>query len=471
MILPVEFTDMMRNTLGQSECERLLYALNQQSSISLRINKLKSSSIEELGFTNGLTSVAWCEDGFYLESRPQFIFNPLFHSGLFYVQEASSMFLDWIIHRLITDRKTPIVAYDACAAPGGKSTILLSALPEHSLVVSNEYVRHRANILMENIIKWGNPNCIVTSDDTANIAKTGEWCNLIVCDAPCSGEGMFRKEPDAVEMWSMANVNQCQKRQREIIQNAWQNLLPDGYFIYSTCTYNNLEDEDNVKWMMEELNAEPVIIDDCPFESIARGLFSDDNPANNSIFRFFPHRSKGEGLFISVLKKKESTCSLSKHPKAKYTNNNKTLINECRNFINHNEEMIITYKDERKIVFAFPSEHYSLYSYLSLHINIIYAGVTLASVKGNEKKGLTLQPDHSLAMCNLCNIDAFAKQEVTLEQALQYLHGENILPDSQMPRNFVLLTYKSHPIGFLKNLGNRTNNLYPDEWRIRKRLQ
>lgn len=471
MILPVEFTDLMRNTLEQSDYDQLLSALDQQPSISVRINKLKANNIDELCLTDNLASVPWCKDGYYLDTRPQFILNPLFHAGLFYVQEASSMFLDWILHRLITDRETPVAVYDACAAPGGKSTVLLSALPDNSLVVSNEYVRHRANILMENIVKWGNHNVIVTSDDTANIAKTGEWCNLVVCDAPCSGEGMFRKEADAVEMWSMGNVHQCQKRQRKIIRNVWQNLLPDGYFIYSTCTYNKLEDEDNVQWMMDELNAQPVIIDDCPFENIARGLFNDESAPANCVFRFFPHRTKGEGLFISVLQKKESDGSSVRRPKTKSSNGNMSLINECRNLINHSDEMVFAYNNEKKTVTAFPKLHHELYSYLSLHINIIYAGVTLAFVKGNEKKGLTLQPDQSLAMSNLCNTNAFATQEVTLEQALQYLHGENIMPDSQTPRNFVLLTYKSHPIGFMKNLGNRTNNLYPDEWRIRKRLQ
>lgn len=255
MALPIDFITRTRALLG-NEFDSFEAALQADVPVSIRINEKKGTPAPS---TTGAPCerVAWCETGYYLPERLSFTFDPLFHAGAYYVQEASSMFLEQAIRSHV---KTPVRCLDLCAAPGGKSTHLAACLPEGSLLVSNEVIRSRSHILAENIAKWGNPNCIVTNNDPKEIGCLTHFFDVIVADVPCSGEGMFRKDTDSTGEWSVANVALCAGRGRRIIHDVWNALKPGGLLIYSTCTYNMEEDEENIHYITEELGAEALPI-------------------------------------------------------------------------------------------------------------------------------------------------------------------------------------------------------------------
>ncbi|MBO4674065.1 MAG: rRNA cytosine-C5-methyltransferase [Bacteroidaceae bacterium] len=454
--LPEDFQRMMTEVLGEEEFAQLADALAQPAPTSIRINKHRVSPSPSGG--GGL--VPWCPSGFYLSSRPSFTFDPLFHAGCYYVQEASSMFLS---HVLRTYVKEPVVALDLCAAPGGKSTLALSELPEGSVLIANEVVRQRANILAENIIKWGNPNSIVTNNYAEDFEAFSNMFDLIICDAPCSGEGMFRKDPDSIGEWSLANVDTCWRRQRDIVRNIWHTLKEGGLLIYSTCTYNPLEDEENVQWIAKNLGAEVLSCQPKP----EWGLTETNT-------HFYPHRIQGEGFFISILRKtseQEGKRIGKRKPeksKTMFPKELKTWLSEIQNF---------TMMEDSGTYQAFPTLHLDLLRLAKQTLRVIHAGIELAtSLKGKHSalnsKPSTLNspliPSHSLAMSLYLNKDAFPTAEVDEQQAIAYLRTEALQLPPDTPRGHVLITYQGHPLGFVKNIGNRANNLYPEEWRIRK---
>lgn len=450
MKLPKDFETMMQRQLGQEEAEALCYALSEtESPTSIRINKSKIDSYEEND--NIESTIPWCQDGFYLKNRPAFTFDPLLHAGCYYVQEASSMYLAQIIQTYVKD--TPIVALDMCAAPGGKSTLALSMLPQGSLLIANEVMRQRAQVLSENITKWGNPNSIVTSSYAEDFTALGEVFDLIICDAPCSGEGMFRKDQGAIDDWSLNNVDICWKRQRDILLNIWQCLKPGGMLIYSTCTFNTLEDEENVEWIVKELGGEKLPLNDDPEWNLTNG-------------HFFPHKTKGEGFFISAIKKcGESETEIESNRKEKKKNKKKeskqkptSIPKEIKQWLSSSSNF--TFVADEDSYSAFPSKHINLYEQVEDTLKVISAGVELATMKGKN-----LQPAHSLALSTALNREAFPSVELSKEQAIAYLRTESIQVDA--PKGYILLTYHGQPLGFGKNIGNRVNNLYPNEWRIR----
>lgn len=242
------------------------------------------------------TSVPWCREGYYLSGRPSFTFDPLFHAGCYYVQEASSMFLEQALRQYVHE---PVTMLDLCAAPGGKSTLARSVLPEGSLLVANEVMRNRSQVLAENLIKWGNPGVIVTNNDPADFTELGSLFDVILTDVPCSGEGMFRKDEVAVQEWSIENVDTCWQRQRRILRDIWPCLKTGGLLVYSTCTYNREENEDNVAWITQELGAEVLPLEIQPDWHITGNLIGTEFP----VYRFLPHKTTGEGLFMAVLRK------------------------------------------------------------------------------------------------------------------------------------------------------------------------
>src|SRR5574344_2855112 len=245
MNLPEKFSSYTAELFGKESYESFLRALEEDAPVSVRLNPVKSFGFQEEG------KVPWCEQGYYLSERPTFTFDPLFHSGCYYVQEASSMFLDAVLRHYVS---RPVRMLDLCAAPGGKSTLACSALPEGSLLVANELIRSRAQILSENLIKWGYPNCIATNNDPKDFSFLRGFFDLIIVDAPCSGEGMFRKDANALQEWSPENVDLCSKRQLRILYDIWDCLAPEGTLIYSTCTFNERENEDVVARFISENN-------------------------------------------------------------------------------------------------------------------------------------------------------------------------------------------------------------------------
>ena len=451
MILPVDFQNMMTRYLGKEEYDQLVEALSLPAPTSIRINPKKNFQLSTLN--SQLSTVNWCPSGFYLSERPSFTFDPLFHAGCYYVQEASSMFLSHVLREYV---KEPVVALDLCAAPGGKSTLALSELPEGSLLIANEVVRQRANILAENIMKWGNPNCIVTNNYAEDFQAFSHMFDLIICDAPCSGEGMFRKDPDSINEWSLANVDTCWRRQRDIVSNIWHTLKEGGIFIYSTCTYNPLEDEENVAWMAKSLGAE--VLSCHPLKEW--GLTETNT-------HFYPHRIKGEGFFISVLRKTEQGTrseeqgARSKKRGAKGKGQKTKVPAELKCWLTESD--LFTLFEEQEEFKAFPTVHHDFYQLAKNNLKVIHAGIELAFLKGKN-----LQPSQSLALSNNLNREAFPTAEVDELQAIAYLRTEALQLPADTPKGYVLITYQGHPLGFVKNIGNRANNLYPAEWRIRR---
>jgi 16S rRNA C967 or C1407 C5-methylase (RsmB/RsmF family) len=298
MQLPEDFIRETKLVIGEERFNRFIEALNEDAPVSIRLNPNSFP-----WRCQGKEEVPWCPEGYYLEGRPQFTFDPLFHAGCYYVQEASSMFITHILRSLelrTESLESKLKVLDLCAAPGGKSTATRTVLPEGSVLVSNEPIPTRAQILLENITKWGWPDCIVTNNYPRDFRKAKVKFDIILCDVPCSGEGMFRKDPNAISEWSLQNVEKCWRLQREIVADAWECLNPGGILIYSTCTYNIKENEENVRWIMEEYDAEAIEIPTKPEWGISGSLLKGfDVP----VYRFIPGFTRGEGLFICALRK------------------------------------------------------------------------------------------------------------------------------------------------------------------------
>ena len=399
MQLPEDFIRGTRQLMGEARFNSYLEAFHEEAPVSIRLNVTKEPSLCYM-------PVPWCPEGYYLEGRPQFTFDPLFHAGCYYVQEAASMFVthvikwimdngQWTMEAPINNYPLSIINYplqvlDLCAAPGGKSTAMLSVLPEDCTLVSNEPIPTRAQILLENITKWGAKNCIVTNNYPRDFKKAKVKFDLILCDVPCSGEGMFRKDPATISEWSLQNVEKCWRLQREIVADAWECLNPGGILIYSTCTFNTKENEENVRWIMEEYDAEPIDIPIDPSWHITGSLLPGfDAP----VYRFIPGITRSEGLFVCVMKK----------------------------------------RGER------------------------------LEVRGKRND---LRQLKSLSIDGIQELSA-PTVDLPYSEALKYLRGEALVLPADTPRGIVTVTYKGIALGPVKNIGNRANNLYPKPWRIK----
>ena len=447
-----DFLGILDEILPESERDALLSALNSEPQVSVRFNpalpNVQDQVLESLGCkSNG--RVLWAERAVYLDHRPQFTLDPMLHQGCYYVQEASSMFLEQALSTCVDG---PVHALDLCAAPGGKSTLLASLLPQGSLLVSNEIQRGRARILAENMTKWGRPGVMVTCNSPKQIGDSNLMFDLIAVDAPCSGEGMFRKDEVAVADWSLQNVEMCASRQRQIIEDIWPALKPGGYLVYSTCTFNRYEDEDNVRWIIDRFGATAIPVKVNADWNIAGSLTHDSLP----VYHFMQHRTRGEGFFLCLLRKPEGTCrSVNLRP----FNTDPAVPSLCREWLVPAGGYDFFIKDGS--VYALPSDLASDMRQVTQELYALVPGVEVAVLKGRD-----WVPAHALAMSGAINRDAFCNIEVSRRQALDYLHCDALHIDN-VPRGIVLLTYNDIPLGFAKNIGNRANNMYPQEWRIR----
>lgn len=452
MALPQEFI----NILPAAERDALLLALETEPEVSIRFNSKVADAqnlvLESLD-SRADGRVQWMDQAVYLDHRPQFTMDPLLHQGCYYVQEASSMFLSEALKKCVNG---PVRALDLCAAPGGKSTLLAQLLPEGSLLISNEIQRGRAQILAENMVKWGRPGVMVTCNTPKQIGESSLMFDLIAVDAPCSGEGMFRKDEVAIRDWSLKNVEMCAARQREIIEDIWPALKAGGYLIYSTCTFNRQEDEDNVRWIMDRFGAQAIDLDPDPQWNIAGSLTED----NIHVYHFMQHRTRGEGFFLCLLRKPEgAAASLKSRP---FRGDGSKVPAECKSWLKPEGGYEFYIKNES--VYALPSALKDDLWQAGQELYALVPGIEVAVMKGRD-----WVPAHALAMSAALNRDAFCSVEVTRQQALAYLHCDAIrLEDA--PRGIVLLTYKNIPLGFAKNIGNRANNMYPQEWRIRNSI-
>ena len=443
MNLPDDFSKNMQQLLG-SEYDDFEQAFDAPLPTSIRVNPYKTN------LTPLLEQVGWSSNGYYLSQRIPFTFDPLFHAGSYYVQEASSMFVEQILKAVVTK---PIRLLDLCAAPGGKTTLALSALPQGSFVVANEYVPQRAQILSENIIKWGVPNTIVTNNTPADYGKLRHTFDIIIVDAPCSGEGMFRKDEEALTQWSTDNVNLCVDRQKEILSSVWPSLKPGGVLIYSTCTYNTAENEDIAQYLKEEFSAEPLPQIPTELQWGVTREFKGDTP----FYRFMPHKAKGEGFSVTAVQKPQGDYIPLKAGKTKIKtvplpNNLKPLLKDPSKY----EYAVI--KDKLVALSADCKEMMQLME----KFNILHTGIEVAVTD----KGKDYIPHHALSQSIELNLDAIQKIEVDYKGAISYLRREAI-PLSEQQRGIALITYRNTPLGWVKCVGNRANNLYPQEWRIR----
>ena len=456
MNLPQSFVERTRQLLGDEQYPLFEQALGTEVPVSIRPNRMKCN-LPVAG-----EPVPWAPSGIYLEKRPTFTFDPLFHAGCYYVQEASSMFVERVLREYVQE---PVVMLDLCAAPGGKSTLCRSALPEGSLLVANEVMRNRSQILAENLMKWGHPEVVVTNNDPADFTDLTHLFDVILTDVPCSGEGMFRKDQVAVDEWSLENVDICWQRQRRILSDIWPALKPGGLLIYSTCTFNREEDEDNVAWIARELGADMLEVPVEEAWGITGNLIGDSFP----VYRFLPHKVKGEGFFLVILRKHAGEVETVEPRAEKKKKGGKdvkgkapqlSVPKEAKDWLQIPGDYQLTINGTN--VQAFPKLHETVYTLLQQYVKVIHAGITLGEMKGKD-----LIPHHSLAMSTALADGAFPKAEVTYEQAIAYLRKESLVLDAGVPRGYVLLTYQNIPLGFMKNIGNRANNLYPQEWRIR----
>ncbi|MDH6344048.1 16S rRNA C967 or C1407 C5-methylase (RsmB/RsmF family)/NOL1/NOP2/fmu family ribosome biogenesis protein [Parabacteroides sp. PFB2-12] len=447
--LPADFVKRMKELLSD-EFPAFEEALNDASPVSIRINPDKQAQMPDM------KRIPWTETGYYLPERLSFTFDPLFHAGTYYVQEPSSMFLEQAIRQWV-DR--PVCCLDLCAAPGGKSTHLAAVLPEDSLLVSNEVIRSRSHILAENIAKWGNPNSIVTNNDPEEIARLGALFDVIVADVPCSGEGMFRKDPASIAEWSVANVALCAARQRRIVGDIWEALKPGGLLIYSTCTYNTEENEENIHFFAEELGAECLSLT-IPEAWQVTGALIHDHP----VYRFLPHKTQGEGFFLAVMRKPEGDLPARRPAKGKEkrekNNARQAIPPQVREWINDIEAFELHINGD--IIRAVPTAYKEEIQLLTSKLRTISAGITLGEVKGKD-----IIPAHALALSVRQNKNLFPITEVSWEEAIAYLKKEILVLPPEAAKGYHLISYKGHPLGFVKNIGNRANNLYPQEWRIR----
>ena len=458
MRLPEQFISRMQRELGVAEAEALCAALETEPSTSVRLNPAKMA---EQKWGGG--RVAWSDYGYLLGERPAFTLDPDFHAGAYYVQEASSQFAGYIVSMAVGGAEAckGQRVLDMCAAPGGKSTHYATLVGERGLVVANEINRSRAAVLADNARKWGLGNMVVTCNDSARVADFEEWFDVVAVDAPCSGEGMFRKSDEACEQWSEANVAMCAERQWEILQNAFRSLKPGGVLLYSTCTFNRTEDEDVVGRACEEFGDELLAVDDIPIGGDwgvvtgCEGVFQ--------TFRFFPHRLTGEGMFMAVARKAGLATSRRRMPKARrkvMEAVDKRTAQELSRWVKESEQMRFFAAGDT--LYGCRKEHYDEVEALAGTLAVIYSGVAMGQVfKGK------LKPDGALALYAGVNHDAVACCEVDEQEALKFLRKQD-MDAAQFSEGVNMVLYGGRPLGFVKRVGARVNNMYPNSLRILK---
>ena len=451
--LPSIFIQSLRGTPGFDEAEFIeVHEPTQLPVTSIRLNLAKPTpAVNHLPIKS---TVPWCISGRYLAERPSFTFDPVFHGGAYYVQEASSMFIDHILNHIYTPNELPKRVLDLCAAPGGKSTLLASALPE-SFIVSNEVIKTRVSVLSENLAKWGNENVFVTNNDPKDFQKLPGYFDLLLIDAPCSGSGLFRKDRDAIDEWSEASVEMCSMRQQRIIADTIGCLRQNGHFIYSTCSYSMKEDEEICDWIIEQYQLEPVTI---PFD-IKLGITESISEKHKVPgYRFYPDKVNGEGFFVACFRQPNVVdeyygYSSSLSPISK---KDKVLV---ESFIPKIEDYVLTgYKE---IIIASPKRWEPEIATIHKTLNLRKSGIAVGEIKGKD-----LIPHHELALSHLLSASIpFAN--VGKDEALRYLRRQE-LGKEMSQKGWTICRYEDINLGWMKVLPNRVNNYYPVNWRILK---
>jgi 16S rRNA C967 or C1407 C5-methylase (RsmB/RsmF family)/NOL1/NOP2/fmu family ribosome biogenesis protein len=455
--LPPSFKENMKIILG-NEYPDFESSLYETPPVSIRLNEVKlpkpkvSIDLRRTSFLNSQFSISWCGSGVYLSERPSFTLDPLFHSGSYYVQEAASMFVQQCV-KTVKQYGDVDHILDLCAAPGGKSTHLISLFPE-SLVVCNEVIRSRAAILGENISKWGRANSMLTSCDPSEFRKLDHFFDFILVDAPCSGEGMFRKEPEALKGWSPENVRHCASRQLRIVRDVWDSLNPGGFMLYGTCTYNIEENENVIEFITKNLGAESIPVDVRAFDDIHPSLNK-----NIHAYRFFPHRTRSEGLFLSLIRKngepKQNSAGKARRICRLPELNSWIVRDDAFAYIRNNDRM-----------YMLPAKFAGAVEWIGKTIYTLSSGTEICTVKGKE-----LIPSFNFAHSTEININNFTVMKVDKSEALRFLKKEALSTPPGLAKGYVLLTYLDVPLGWVKNIGSRCNNILPHNRKIKMEIK
>lgn len=451
MKLPENLLDALENVDGFEREGFIKVHESGKQITSVRVNPNKFSihnsqfSIDE--------KIPWSQYGFYLKERPSFTFDPFFHAGCYYVQEASGMFLEQAFKQLV-DLSRPLKVLDLCAAPGGKSTHIQSLISSESLLVSNEIIKSRSHILVDNIIKWGSSNVIVTNNDPAAFKNIEGHFDVMIVDAPCSGSGLFRKDEDVIDEWSLNNVQLCSQRQQRILADALPALKEGGILIYSTCSYSKEEDEDIADWLVEEFEMENL---ELKIENEWRIVESMSPQAKSKGYRFYPDKVKGEGFFLSCFRKTGET-SQRKYKSVRLKKASAKEREIVQLWLKQTDCEIIK---DKNFLFALPASLVNDHSIISHVLNVQYNGVGLGQIR-KEK----LVPEHSLALSTFISHD-IPFNELSYEEAIKYLQRQDLNFNSS-GKGWQLVRYKGYNLGWVNILPNRINNYYPKELRILK---
>ena len=449
------FRKYLEEAIGCDKALVAFSAFGEPAKVSVRLNPFKTCRDFEGA------QVPWNRYGRLLPERPKFTLDPHLHGGAYYVQDSSSMFVGHVFRSLLERVRESaggvVRVLDLCAAPGGKTTDLAASLREAFgdgfILVSNEVMKQRAAVLADNVALWGDPNVVVTSDDPRAFASLPGFFDVVVADVPCSGEGMFRKDEEAQRQWSEDNVALCQARQKRIIADMWPCLKPGGLLVYSTCTFNRYENDDNVEWIGAELGAEVVV----PVDEDVPGVISTCHG-----YSLVPGHVEGEGQYCAALVKTSDDCS-GFMPSSRTGRDRgakkpaMALPEEIKSIFT----VPVDLRQKGETVIALPSRIAADVAVAESALHVLSAGCAVGVLKGK-----TLVPDADLALSLIYDPGSYPVADVDLQKALAFLHKDAILlPDCE--KGYVLIRYEGVPLGFVKNLGNRCNNLHPQGRRIR----
>ena len=449
------FIRYVEEAIGHENALVAFSAFDKPASTSVRYNPFKECCRMEG------REVPWCSLGVILSERPVFTLDPLFHAGAYYVQDSSSMFVGHAFRNMLAGMKIPsgrpLRVLDLCAAPGGKTTDLAASLRQFLgdgfLLVANEVMKSRVGILADNVALWGDPNVVVTSDDPAAFAALPGFFDIIVADVPCSGEGMFRKDEEALEQWSEDNVALCEARQRRIIADVWPSLGEGGLILYSTCTFNRMENDGNVDWIASELGAGVLTSDD-----VLGGMSGVLKTERG--YSLVPGHVEGEGQYCAVLRK-DSGVSFTDMPGRSRKQPRLQKKVPLPQGIQELLSVPVSLRTKGEMITAVPENVASDVSDVEEVLHVVAAGCAVGVIKGKD-----LVPDADLALSMMLAEDAFPCVDVDRQTALAYLHRDAVT-FTDAPRGYLLVRYEGLALGFVKNLGNRCNSLHPQSRRIR----
>ncbi len=443
--------------IGNLSIEDVLAAHTQPAITSVRLHPLKRTTQWD-----HCESVAWCKDGRYLPDRPVFTLDPLFHAGAYYVQEASSMFVGHAFSAL-TDQSAPLRVLDLCAAPGGKSTLLASLLREDDLLVANEVIQQRSAILVENITRWGQMNTWVTNNDAKDFATLTGYFDAILIDAPCTGSGLWRKDAEAINEWSVEHVKLCAERQKRIVADVWPALKEGGLLLYATCSYSPEENEMIADWLCTSF---PVSSRNIPIAREWNIMETRSEKTGAYGYRFNPWQLKGEGFFLAAFRKEEETSGASSNTRKEKSKNKSTEKKTKNDGARWNDWIQTGYLPVIKndLYLAIHSDHFSDYHLLQSQLRLKKTGTALGKAAGKDNI-----PDHELSLSVHLSGNVPAV-ELTKEEALQYLKKEGVKKEHQH-KGWQVAQYQGLALGWGKWLPNRMNNYLPKHWRIRMDIE